>query len=73
MSDTDTANTATRIKRRTANRRLLKLEKLVPHEPDHEAGLAHGRVAQQDELEVVCVGSGGVARHGGYNNSTKKN
>ena len=37
----------------TTNCRFLKFEELVPDEPNDEAGLADGRVAQQDQLEVA--------------------
>jgi len=37
----------------TPDGRLLELEELVPDEPDDEAGLPHGGVAEQNELEVV--------------------
>ena len=38
---------------RTADGGLLKLEELVAYETHNKAGLAHGSVAQQHQLEVA--------------------
>ena len=37
----------------TSNRGLLKLEEFVPDKPNDQATFAHGRVAEQHELEVA--------------------
>ena len=37
----------------TSNGRLLKFKELIADEPHNEAGLAHGCIPKEDQLEVA--------------------
>lgn len=50
---------------RTSNCGFLEFKELVPDEPNDEAGLADGGVAQKDQLEVAYP----ISAHGWLRNS----
>ena len=43
---------------RTSNRRFLKLKEFIAYESNHETGLPHRRVTQQNELEMMHAAVG---------------
>jgi hypothetical protein len=46
---------------RTTNGGLLKLKELVPYKSHYQTRLAHGRVTQQDQFEMMyCTGIGWI-------------